>query len=135
MTSDQSNTTRIVTFPDPERPSKLKSVAVPSKQLNEETTDAAFVKVSGLYPGGLPALMKIHRFDDPVPLGEHWAYKYLVDLDGMSYSGRFMAFLASDSVPVKATVYTEFFSDWIQPWYVDSSTSLFPGSLWLTRAS
>ncbi|KAJ3759426.1 hypothetical protein EV360DRAFT_69506 [Lentinula raphanica] len=34
----------------------------------------------------------------------------------MSYSGRFMAFLASDSVPVKSTVYEEYFSDWIEPW-------------------
>ncbi|KAH6891741.1 capsular associated protein [Coprinopsis sp. MPI-PUGE-AT-0042] len=102
MTSDQSNKTRIVTFPDPEDPSKLTSVSIPSKQLNEEITDAAFVKVSGLYPGGLKALMETHRT--------------LVDLDGMSYSGRFLSFLASDSVPVKATVYTEFFSDWIQPW-------------------
>ncbi|KAJ3726823.1 hypothetical protein C8R42DRAFT_573612, partial [Lentinula raphanica] len=37
-------------------------------------------------------------------IGGHWKYKYLLDLDGMSYSGRFMAFLASDSVPVKSTL-------------------------------
>lgn len=118
MTSDQSNNTRTVTFRDPEDYTKLTSVTVPAKRLNEEIADAAFVKVSGLYPGGLTALMQTHRFDNPVPLGQHWSYKYLVDLDGMSYSGRFMSFLASDSVPVKATVYTEFFSDWIQPWCV-----------------
>jgi len=43
----------------------------------------------------------------------------------MGYSGRFFAFLASDSVPVKATVYSEFFSDWIQPWlhYIPLSQS------------
>lgn len=73
------------------------------------------------YPGGLKAMKEDHRFGDAVPLGKHWSYKYLVDMDGMSYSGRFMAFLASDSVPVKATVYTEYFSDWIQPWYAKSS--------------
>jgi len=39
-------------------------------------------------------------------------------LDGMSYSGRFLSFLASDSVPVKSSVYEEWFTDWIQPWYV-----------------
>jgi hypothetical protein len=118
MTSDTSDTPRTVTFPHPPNSTSLATVTVPISTLNEEIMDAAFVKVSGLYPGGLKALMKDHRFAEPVPLGEHWSYKYLVDLDGMSYSGRFMAFLASDSVPIKATVYTEFFSDWIQPWYV-----------------
>jgi hypothetical protein len=82
--------------------------------------DAAFVKAvaANSYPGGLKALEADHRFADSVPLGRHWAYKYLIDLDGMSYSGRFMSFLASDSVPIKSTVYDEFFTDWIQPWYV-----------------
>lgn len=115
MTSDQSNDTRVVTFKQPNS-TEYQSVEVPISRLNEDIMDAAFVKVSGLYPGGLKALLAKHRFSEPVPLGKHWSYKYLVDLDGMSYSGRFMAFLASDSVPIKATVYTEFFSDWIQPW-------------------
>jgi hypothetical protein len=34
----------------------------------------------------------------------------------MSYSGKFSAFLGSDSVVIKSSVYHEFFSDWIQPW-------------------
>lgn len=95
---------------------------MPISTLNNDIMDTAFVKVSGLYPGGLSALMEKHRFSEPVPLGKHWSYKYLVDLDGMSYSGRFMSFLASDSVPIKATVYSEFFSDWIEPWCVSISS-------------
>ncbi|KAJ2915744.1 hypothetical protein MD484_g4678, partial [Candolleomyces efflorescens] len=116
MTSDRSNDTRVVTFNYPQNSTYYTSIEMPISQLNDEIMDAAFVKVSGLYPGGLKALMDHHRFADPVPLGRHWSYKYLVDLDGMSYSGRFLSFLASDSVPIKATVYTEFYSDWIQPW-------------------
>jgi hypothetical protein len=116
MTSDRSNDTRVVTFNHPPNSTYYTSIEMPISQLNDEIMDAAFVKVSGLYPGGLQALMDKHRFADPVPLGQHWSYKYLVDLDGMSYSGRFLSFLASDSVPIKATVYTEFYSDWIQPW-------------------
>ncbi|KAF8965814.1 capsular associated protein [Flammula alnicola] len=119
MTSDKSNATRVVTFADPpSSESNWVAVAAPLAKLNEEIMDAAFVKAvsaSG-YPGGLVALEASHRFGDSVPLGRHWAYKYLVDLDGMSYSGRFMSFLASDSVPIKSTVYDEFFTDWIQPW-------------------
>ncbi|KAF9484283.1 hypothetical protein BDN70DRAFT_903771 [Pholiota conissans] len=119
MASDHSNTTRVVTFAEPpSSTSSFVSAAVPIGKLNDEVMDAAFVKVvsASSYPGGLAALERDHRFGDSVPLGRHWAYKYLIDMDGMSYSGRFMSFLASDSVPIKSTVYDEFFTDWIEPW-------------------
>lgn len=121
MASDTSDTQKVVTFAyPPSSTTNWVSVGVPVGDLNEDVLDAAFVKLTAVesYPGGLTALKKDHKFSDSVPLGAHWGYKYLVDLDGMSYSGRFLAFLASDSVPIKATVYKEFFSDWIQPWYV-----------------
>ncbi|KAJ3825224.1 capsular associated protein [Lentinula raphanica] len=91
---------------------------IPAATLNKALMDVAFVKASNAdqYPGGLEKLMAEHRFSGSVYLGGHWQYKYLLDLDGMSYSGRFMSFLASDSVPLKSTVYEEFFSEWIEPW-------------------
>jgi hypothetical protein len=109
-----------VTFADPPATTNYVSASVPVSWLNAEIMDAAFVKAVApeAYQGGLESLTDTHRFGDAVPLGKHWSYKYVVDLDGMGYSGRFMAFLASDSVPVKATVYEEYFNDWIQPWWV-----------------
>lgn len=121
MVSDKSNRTKVVTFADPPTSgANWVAAEVPVAMLNEEIMDAAFVKAISAenYPGGQVALEADHRFGDSVPLGRHWAYKYLIDLDGMSYSGRFMAFLASDSVPIKSTVYDEFYTDWIQPWQV-----------------
>lgn len=116
MASDMSGANKTVTFADPPASSNFVSMKVPAWALNNEVMDAAFVKSVGYYPDGPEALARDHRFDDAVTLGKHWAYKYLVDLDGMSYSGRFMAFLASDSVVLKATVYQEYFSDWMVPW-------------------
>ncbi|KAJ2916229.1 hypothetical protein MD484_g4192, partial [Candolleomyces efflorescens] len=118
MTSDTSETNRTVTFADPPGSNRFVAASVPVAQLNEEVMDTAFVKAvsAEAYPGGESALKKLHRFANSVHLGRHWAFKYLVDLDGVGYSGRFMAYLASDSVPLKATVYKEFFSDWIEPW-------------------
>jgi len=109
----------------PSRPDTFISTTVPVKDLNEDLMDVAFVSAVGEYPGGEEALRKAYRFADTVPLGEHWSYKYLVDLDGMSYSARFMSFLASDSAVLKSTVYKEYFSDWIQPWlhYIPLSSS------------
>lgn len=83
--------------------------------------DVAFVKVVGAenFPGGIDSLVRRHRVDDGgVNLGDHWKHKYIVDLDGMGYSGRFFSFMESDSAVLKSTVYREFYSDWIQPWYV-----------------
>ncbi|KAJ4483916.1 hypothetical protein J3R30DRAFT_3284166 [Lentinula aciculospora] len=96
----------------------LYHLSVPYSTLNKGIMDIAFMQATspGQYPGGLKKLLNDYRFDEGVPLGHHWKYKYLLDIDGMSYSGRFMAFLASDSVPIKSTVYEEFFGDWIEPW-------------------
>ncbi|KAG6873384.1 hypothetical protein C0995_016194 [Termitomyces sp. Mi166 len=139
MTSDTSSTPRLLTFPLPPSPSpspspslslsssspsapappppKYTTSPLPLSTLNTIMNTAFTKAVSpASYPGGLPALQSTHRFSDAVPLGEHWKYKYLVDIDGMGYSARFMAFLASGSVPLKATVYQEFFEGWIQPW-------------------
>ncbi|KAH7877751.1 uncharacterized protein C8R40DRAFT_1168479 [Lentinula edodes] len=100
---------------------------IPIATLNRAFMDVAFVKAQNAkqYPGGLKKLTEDHRFSSSVSLGNHWQYKYLLDLDGMSYSGRFMSFLSSDSVPIKSTVYEEFFSEWIEPWlhYIPLSSS------------
>lgn len=42
--------------------------------------------------------------------------KYLPDVDGNSFSGRFRAFLQSNSVPIKATIYNEWHDDRLMPW-------------------
>ncbi|KIK69792.1 glycosyltransferase family 90 protein [Collybiopsis luxurians FD-317 M1] len=96
----------------------LRHFSIPYSIMNKVIMDLAFMKATNpaQYPGGMEKLVLDHRFAEGIPLGGHWKYKYLLDLDGMSYSGRFMAFLASDSVPVKSTVYEEFFGEWIEPW-------------------
>lgn len=123
MASDDSEVAKIITFADPPATTNFVSAQVPAWAVNNDIMDVAFVKSVGFYPEGPDALARDHRFADAVPLGKHWSYKYLVDFDGMAYSGRFMAFLASDSAVIKSTVYQEYFSDWIQPWYADALLS------------
>ena len=121
MASDDSTGNRSIIFADPPGSDEYISAQVPTGALNKEMMDVAFVKVVGAhnYPGGIGALIMDHRFDDGgVNLGDHWRHKYLVDIDGMGYSGRFFSFLESDSAVMKATVYREFFEQWVQPWYV-----------------
>ena len=127
MSSDGSDTNRTIIFPTPQTlatssaSSEFSFSKVPVARANKEIFDTAFTKAVGCtqyHPGGCEGLRRDHRFADAVPLGEHWKYKYLIDFDGMGYSARLFAFLMSESAVVKNTIYREFFSDWIQPWYV-----------------
>ncbi|TKX23671.1 hypothetical protein C1H76_4186 [Elsinoe australis] len=73
----------------------------------------------------------IHRCGDPdcaaqatalAPLVEpsdfqtHWSYKYILDLDGAGFSGRFLPFLQSRSLPFKAALFREWYDDRLQAW-------------------
>ena len=120
MSTASRNATRSVVFADPQGSNNYITAEVPLHEMNEDIMDTAFTRAVGCdrFPGGCEAMMKHYRFANSVPLGEHWKHKYLVDFDGMGYSARALAFLASESVLVKSTVYREFFSDWIQPWYI-----------------
>ncbi|WYZ41661.1 hypothetical protein EsH8_V_000556 [Colletotrichum jinshuiense] len=50
------------------------------------------------------------------PMAEQFSSKFLPDADGYSFSGRFRAFMLSTSVPLKATVYTEWHDNRLTPW-------------------
>lgn len=135
MTSDDSAVNRTVVFADPPGTNNYISAPVEIGQLNDDMMDVAFTKAVGCvqYPGGCDGMRKDHRFADAVPLGENWRHKYLIDLDGMGYSARLFALvsnhitrlilgtlivcqLKSESAVLKSTVYTEFMSEWLQPW-------------------
>ncbi|KAJ8589184.1 hypothetical protein M405DRAFT_933602 [Rhizopogon salebrosus TDB-379] len=131
MTHGSVSGNRTIVHADPLSSSSHKgftTTTVPARALNNDIMDTAFVKSTSQgksYPGGLEELHRRHRFSHSVPLGEHWRHKYLLDLDGMGYSGRFMAFLASESAVLKSTVWREYLSEWLQPWlhYIPLSAS------------
>ncbi|RDA84975.1 hypothetical protein CP532_3867 [Ophiocordyceps camponoti-leonardi (nom. inval.)] len=83
-----------------------------------ETSDVAFTDLFCDHPqdGGCsytdfyfdpkPALKMAIQFD----------YKYLPDIDGNSFSGRYLGFLRSTSLPIKATVWREWHDSRLVPW-------------------
>jgi hypothetical protein len=134
MASAKTKDKRNIVFADPPSSSKYRTAEVSMDDLNHEVMNVAFVKAVDFinYPGGYEGYVADHRFDEGVFLGDHWRHKYLVDLDGMSYSGRFFAFLESDSAVIKSSVHREFYSDWLQPWCVSPFARL-DGSFGLRR--
>lgn len=51
-----------------------------------------------------------------MPMGEQYANKYLPDIDGNSFSGRYRGFLLSTSLPIKSTIYNEWHDSRLIPW-------------------
>ncbi|KAJ7268219.1 glycosyl transferase family 90-domain-containing protein [Mycena haematopus] len=49
------------------------------------------------------------------PREDAYHYKYLLDIDGNAFSGRFLGLLRSGSLVFKATVFEEYFNDWLRP--------------------
>lgn len=52
----------------------------------------------------------------PTDFQSHWRHRYLLDLDGAGFSGRFLPFLASRSLPLKAGVFREWWADRVTAW-------------------
>ncbi|EEY16332.1 conserved hypothetical protein [Verticillium alfalfae VaMs.102] len=53
---------------------------------------------------------------DELPMKKMYNHKYLPDIDGNSFSGRYRAFLLSSSMPLKSTIYAEWHDDRLVPW-------------------
>lgn len=51
-----------------------------------------------------------------MPFERMYDYKYLPDVDGNTFSGRYRAFLQSTSMPLKSTLYAEWHDDRLRPW-------------------
>jgi hypothetical protein len=73
------------------------------------------------------------EFFDVKPRAEQhdaWKYKYLLDMDGNAFSGRFYAFLKSKSLVYKFAIFREWHFEWLKPWahYIPMSLQ---GDEWL----
>ena len=50
------------------------------------------------------------------PQEEAWRHRYLLDMDGHAYSGRFYALMRSSSLPMKVTFFREWHDNVLVPW-------------------
>ncbi|KAJ6528986.1 glycosyl transferase family 90-domain-containing protein [Mycena capillaripes] len=62
------------------------------------------------------ALMKEYNITGkPDPREDSYGFKYVLDVDGAAFSGRFLGLLRSGSLVFKSTIFNEFFNDWLRP--------------------
>lgn len=78
--------------------------------------DVSFSHVGQCDPGDCEAQKQFFDVKDHAEQHDAWAYKYLVDVDGNAFSGRFYAFLQSWSLTFKLAIFREWHSEWLRPW-------------------
>ncbi|ERS99889.1 hypothetical protein HMPREF1624_03256 [Sporothrix schenckii ATCC 58251] len=66
--------------------------------------------------GDCEAQKQFFKIQDRADQQDAWQYKYLVDLDGNAFSGRFYAFLQSKSLVYKQAIFREWHYEWLKPW-------------------
>lgn len=112
---------------------KVEEVKVGVKELNEAFLDTS---LSGAPVQCDPVTCRVMEeeiaFKPTMGLEEAYEYKYVMDLDGNGWSGRFHRLMSMKAMVLKSTLFPEWYSDRIQPWvhYVSTarSRSLSPSS-------
>lgn len=86
------------------------------RQDYKEIMDVHFSHIGQCDPGDCDAQREFFDIVDPANQQDAWRYKYLLDIDGNAFSGRFYAFLESHSLTFKMAVFREWHEEWIKPW-------------------
>lgn len=78
-------------------------------------TDVGFTEKWGCVPD-CGFYDDVWTLKEQVPLPDQFKYKFLVDVDGHSFSGRWRAFLQSKSLGIKATIFREWHDSRLFAW-------------------
>ncbi|OKL60615.1 hypothetical protein UA08_04187 [Talaromyces atroroseus] len=78
--------------------------------------NVTFTYVGQCDPGDCRAQEEYFDVADAVDQQDAWAYKYLVDIDGNAFSGRYHAFLRSNSLVYKLSIFREWHDEWLDAW-------------------
>lgn len=83
---------------------------------HRDLIDVHFSHIGQCDPGDCDAQAAFFDVVDMVEPQEAWGYKYLLDVDGNAFSGRFYAFLQSRSLTFKLALFREWHYEWLKPW-------------------
>lgn len=78
--------------------------------------DVYFSGVGQCDPGDCVAQKEFFNIQGHAEQHDAWGFKYLLDIDGNAFSGRFYAFLRSRSLTYKWAVFREWHLEWLKPW-------------------
>ncbi|KAJ4474319.1 glycosyl transferase family 90-domain-containing protein [Lentinula aciculospora] len=86
-------------------------------RINPAMMDAAFVRGPSQCEEPTCSRMKqIYEYKQTQSMKDAGNYKYVLDIDGNGWSGRFKRLITSNSLVFKTTIYPEWFIDRVEPW-------------------
>ena len=111
LANNINNTTppQPILLPHPATSSQLRYVDVPTSELTKHLSVDVHIVETIVRCGGQDCPDQSLEFSplaQPIDFQSHWAHKYLLDLDGAGFSGRFLPFLFSRSLPFKAALFS-----------------------------
>lgn len=87
-----------------------------SREDYKNMMDVHFSHIGQCDPGDCNGQKEYFGLYDSVEQQETWRWRYLLDMDGNAFSGRFYAFLQSKSLVFKMSMFREWHEEWIKPW-------------------
>jgi hypothetical protein len=79
-------------------------------------TDVGFTEPISCIPGDCPFYQDVWTYKPGVKFKEQFKNKFLIDVDGHSFSGRWHAFLQSKSLGIKSTIFREWHDSRLFAW-------------------
>jgi hypothetical protein len=78
--------------------------------------DVKFTYIGQCDPGDCDAQKEFFDVVEHVNQYDAFDYKYLLDIDGNAFSGRYYAFLQSKSLVYKLAIFREWHDEWLKAW-------------------
>ena len=78
--------------------------------------DLHFTGIGQCDPGDCDAQREYFDVVNAVDMYDAYQYKYLLDIDGNAFSGRYYAFMLSHSLVYKLALFREWHDEWLKPW-------------------
>jgi hypothetical protein len=78
--------------------------------------DVKFTYIGQCDPGDCDAQREYFGTVEPVNMFDALGSRYLLDIDGNAFSGRYYAWLLSKSLVYKLAVFREWHDEWLRPW-------------------
>ena len=82
----------------------------------EAHTDVGFTEGASCIPDDCPFYSDVWTYKSGISLSEQFKNKFVVDVDGHSFSGRWRAFLQSRSLGIKSTIFREWHDSRLFAW-------------------
>ena len=116
-TSNFFSASRSMLLPDPYRNGRFspQHVSDPADQL-ESALDISFINIDRAWDSDGAAQESEFGLTHWVDFQSHWKHRYLIDTDGAGFSGRFIPFLQSRSLPFRMGIFRTWYDSRLTAW-------------------